>query len=719
MDLKSNTSWRHLLLGGACVLFAFPAQGIIEKPDAQQARIAKLVAYAIPQMHLSREPFGDKVAESAFDIFVRSLDSDRVYFLASDIEKFRAKAEEMDDRLKKGDLSLAFEMFGVFMDRVNNRIAYAEKLLSEGFDFTVHETYAWKRRHAEFAADEAAWDELWRKKIKNEYIARVVSERLDQETAEKKSDEVKEPAVETAEAAPAFPKLTPEESILRTYRQFRTVLQDNDEDWLVERYLTSFAQAYDPHSDYLSPHNAEDFEISMKLSLFGIGALLTTEDGAAKVERLIPGGPAERDGRLKAGDKIIAVAQDDKEPVDIRHWPLYKTVRLIRGEKNTKVVLTVLPASDLSGSKESRIDIIRDEVRIEEQAAKGEIREIPQPDGSTLKMGVIRLPEFYLDVKAQRSGGEDARSASGDVRKILDDMASKGVQGVVLDLRNNGGGYLSEAVELTGLFLESGPVVQVKDQRRTQVLPDPDPAVAYGGPLVVLVNRLSASASEILAGALQDYGRAIVVGDSKTHGKGSVQTMTDLVSGNPRYGSLKVTTASFYRISGGSTQLRGVTPDIVLPSLLESMDVGEEHLDHAMPWSRIDEAFYDHPAPVTDVVPDLKNKSHSRRAADTRYQTYNELVDRAARRQNTAEISLHLEERIALARSDRELQKMIETMEPDEFESAADVETRKKDDVILDESLSILGDLIQISSPREAVTHTESQPWQDGKQGPL
>jgi carboxyl-terminal processing protease len=717
-------------MSAVLLLSGLRVSALVQSPDVQQGRVAKLVAYALPQMHLNRRLLDDQVAVSALDLFLKALDYEHVYFLAGDVARFEVQAAQLDDRLKKGDVTIAFEIYNTFMQRVSNRVAYTEALLDRGFDLAAHETYEWKRKDAAYAADEAEWDALWSKKIKNEYVARVVAERLDEEAAAASNLAAKVEATHTvaastnaaetvAEAAPAPKKLTPVENILKSYRQFLTVLQDNDNDWLLERYLTSFAQAYDPHTDYMSPHNAEDFEISMKLSLFGIGALLTTDDGAAKVERLIPGGPAERDGRLKPGDKIIAVAQGDGEAVDVRHWPLYKTVRLIRGEKNTKVVLTVLPASDLSGSKETFIDLTRDEVKIEEQAAKGETKDVPQADGSTLKVGIIRLPEFYLDARAQRANNEEARSASRDVRRILLDMVSNGVQGVVLDLRNNGGGYLTEAVEMTGLFLESGPVVQVKDQRRTQVLPDPDPGVAYNGPLVVLVNRLSASASEILAAALQDYGRAIIVGDTKTHGKGSVQSLNDLVSGNPKYGSIKVTTASFYRISGGSTQLKGVTPDIVVPSLLESMDVGEEQLEHALPWSKIDEAFYAPAANLAEYVPTLKMKSEERREKDARQQSYHHLLQRAEERQQAREITLNLDERLQLARSDRELQKLLEKLEPDEPVAPPANEDEKKDDVILDESLSILSDLIHFTVPSEAVTHSVPSTSAESQPGPM
>jgi carboxyl-terminal processing protease len=450
----------------------------------------------------------------------------------------------------------------------------------------------------------------------------------------------------------------------------------------------------------LSPNNAEDFNISMKLSLVGIGALLSSEDGAAKIERLIPGGPAEHDGRLKPGDKIVAVAQGDQEPVSILHWPLSKAVRIIRGEKNTKVVLTIIPASDPTGGTISKIDLVRDEVKLEEQAAKGEVRELRGDDGVARKFGVIRLPEFYADMSGRRESGKVPRSSSRDVEKILSDLKTNLIRGVVIDLRNNGGGLLAEAVEMTGLFIGSGPVVQVSDGRATEVLSDDNPDTTYDGPLVVLVNRETASASEILAGALQDYGRAIIVGDTKTHGKGTVQSMANLKNGDPSLGTLKVTTASFYRIAGGSTQMKGVTPDIVTPSILDSMEVGEEYLPHALMWSTVFPALYRRKADLDSILPVLKQQSEERQQKDPRFMAYRSLVEQLGERQKASEISLNLEERLKLARSEKELQKLLQNADVKDAEK-----DKKNQDIILDEALKILSDFtILQQKPTDVIT---------------
>ena len=319
----------------------------------------------------------------------------------------------------------------------------------------------------------------------------------------------------------------------------------------------------------MSAIRSEDFDINMKLSLTGIGAVLSTEDGLVRIVRLIPGGPAERDGRLKPGDRIVAVAQGDDPPVEVMHWPLYRVVRLIRGPIGTRVTLTVWPASDLSGGTERKIELVREEVKLEDRAARGDLRTIADGDGKERKLAVIVLPEFYADFKGM-SNGDDARRSAADVRKLLERLKAEagGLDGVLLDLRNNGGGSLPDAIELAGLFLRGGPVVKVRYAEGIQELEDPDERQVYDGPLVVLVNRLSASASEIVAAALQDYRRAVVVGDSKTYGKGTVQSLVPLHPRDERLGSLKVTSAAFYRIAGGSTQRRGVKPDIVILSLI-------------------------------------------------------------------------------------------------------------------------------------------------------
>jgi len=711
-----------MLMVGFFGLFSAAALGLAPVNEQMLDRysdVAEILARELPRIHLTHNRWDDALAESALDIFLGNLDYDRSFFLASDVEGFRKQIPNLDNQLRAGDLTFPFKVYGVFMERVSNRVAYVNTLLDNGFDVEARESFVWKRKDAPWPAGVAEWNELWRKKIKNQYVARLVARRLADEEKEKQAAAAVATNAIPGEAAAAtnaavaatnlvavIKPLTPEEEIRKEYKQYLEVLNDNDADWLLTLYLTSFTRAYDPHSEYMSANNTEDFDISMRLSLFGIGALLGVEDGAAKIVRIIPGGPAEKDGRLKAGDKIIAVAQGDDEPVDILHWPLSKSVRLIRGAKGTKVVLTVIPAADISGANTIKVDLIRDEVKLEDQAAKGTVRKVTGSDGVERTLGVITVPEFYADLKGKSAGTAEPRSVTRDVARILTELKTNRLDGVVLDLRNNGGGALTEAVELTGLFINRGPVVQVKSGGNLQVLRDADPTNLYTGPLVVLVNRQSASAAEILAAALQDLGRAVLVGDTKTHGKGTVQSVVGLDPDDPRMGSLKLTTANFHRIAGGSTQLAGVAPDIVLPSILEYMEIGEEYLPHALAWTMVAPVYYLNETNCQPYVPRLKEQSEKRRREDSRFQTYTKLLDLLGERKQASEIPLNLEERIQLAKDEKRLGDMIQENQADET-----VETPAKPDrpdLILQETLQILCDLIVLQG--EHVAANQDQP---------
>jgi carboxyl-terminal processing protease len=531
--------------------------------------------------------------------------------------------------------------------------------------------------------------------VKNDFVSREAA--IDAGVDEEKTDttntltEVKTPV------------LTPVASVRERYKQYQLLIENNfDKETVLERYLSAFTHSYDPHSDYLSPRGVEDFDINMSLSLVGIGAMLRSEDGMAKITQLIAGGPAEQDGRLLAGDKIIAVAQGDQEPVSILYWPLSKAVRLIRGEKGTKVVLTIIPADDASGARTKTIDLIRDEVKLEAQAAKGEVREFTETNGVPYRIGVLTLPEFYADFEAARNGDSSARRASTDVRRILGEFATNHLDGVILDLRNNGGGSLTEAIDIAGLFIPVGPVVQVREQRGVAVLPDGDPDTVYAGPLVVLVNRLSASASEIVAAALQDYGRAVIVGDSKTHGKGTVQTVYPLSKLTDELGSIKVTTASFYRIAGGSTQLKGVVPDIVLPSLYDSLEIGEEYLPHALPWSQVRSAYY-RPwfESVKPAILEIKALSTSRMTNNPAFTTFLARRVRIRDRMNNPEVSLKISDRTTEIVAEKEMEKLQdEELQGDKAD---------KEDPILDEALNITADLADRIGKKSPVQITKSE----------
>lgn len=722
---------RPFLLVALLVAVPLLGRGEVEKSDLNIKRISRSVAYSLPIYHLNQLSFDENIATNAFNLFIDALDPSRSYYLQSDIDAFTQESPELAKRLLKGDIDFATRAFEVLMGRIENRMVFAEELLEKGFDTSIDETFQWDRQEVEWIKTEAEWDELWRKRIKNEYIARLVSQQVYADEKEAETNTVDSAAASEAQiisegnrAKPGSTittnivvdaedeydeeaedeDLSPEEFILERYKQFKLTMESFDEEMLLQRYLTAFSHVYDPHSDYMSPSSVEDFDINMKLSLVGIGAMLRPDDGAAEIVRVIPGGPADQDGRLKAGDKIIAVAQGDDEPVSILHWPLYKAVRLIRGEIDSKVVLTIIPASDRSGTRTKKIDLVRAEVKLEEQAAKSEVKEIELGDGNTRRLGVITLPDFYADFDATSKHRKDARRASTDVRKLIDELILEGVEGLVLDLRNNGGGSLVESIDIAGLFISSGPIVQVKERRGVQVLPDADPEVNYDGPMIVLVNRLSASASEILAAALQDYKRAIIVGDRQTHGKGTVQTLMSL-DGNRR-GSLKLTTAGFYRISGGSTQLKGVTPDIIIPSYLDVMDIGEDSLKHALPWDTIRPAMYRTANGLAELVPLLAEQSKERIENDREFQVFLQRRERLKERYETKTVSLSLTNRIAEAEAEKEL---------DDIQSGAFLEEEDEDDdtndIVLEETLNILSDMINLKNhpePAPILTASES-----------
>ena len=680
----------------------------LEKSELDIKRISRSVAYSLPLYHLNELPLDAHISTNAFNLFISSLDPSHTYFLQTDIDEFQKESAVLYKQLRKGDISFAHNVFNVLLERIDNRMTFIEEQLKNGFDTSKDEQFLWDRKDAPWPADEAEWDDLWRKRLKNEYIAQLVSKQLDEEeAAESGTEETGEipgtnrvaeaeatgtnltaQAEEGEEEAFAEENLSPEEFIMERHKQYKLTIESFDEEMLLQRYLTAFAQVYDPHSDYMSPSSVEDFDINMKLSLVGIGAMLRPDDGTARIVRIIPGGPADQDGRLKAGDKIIAVAQGDEEPVSILHWPLYKAVRLIRGEKDTQVILTIIPASDRSGTRTKRIELVRDEVKLEEQAAKGEVRELELGDEKIRRLGIITLPDFYADFAAASNHEKDARRASVDVRRLLQEQVTQGIDGLVLDLRNNGGGSLVEAIETAGLFISSGPVVQVKESQGVQVLPDADPDKDFDGPMIVLVNRLSASASEILAAALQDYKRAIIVGDEQTHGKGTVQTLMPL---GTRKGSLKLTTAGFYRINGGSTQLKGVTPDIIIPSYLDVMGLGEDSLEHALPWDTVYPAMYRTQNGLSELIPLLADQSKERLDNSGEFQVYLAKRERLKERFDTKTISLSLDKRLAEAEAEKELDSIQSIAFMSDEEEEAD-----SADIILDEALNILSDFIDL-----------------------
>ncbi|MEI7900397.1 MAG: carboxy terminal-processing peptidase [bacterium] len=691
------------VLTAGLTLQAAQGEKVYPVPLPYYGEVAQKVARVLPSTHLLQHPLNDDISQKAWTNLLTSLDFDHSYFLQSDIDGFTNRLFEIDDAVKSGDVSFPYEVFRVFCERVEERYGFVTNQLAQAYAFTEDETYTWKRKDRPWPGTQQERDDLWRKRIKNECLTQVISRELERAAATNKPAGAAVPLTNAVAAVTNAPVDSPQENIVKRYKQFLIAVQDMDEDAILQRYLSSIAMAYDPHSDYMSPMRKEDFDIDMNLSLCGIGALLRSEDGMARIVEVLPGGPAARDKRdirLILGDKIIGVGQGDGQIEDIVHLPLNKAVRKIRGEKGTKVVLNVIPAAAASGTITKKIDLIRDEVKLEDQAATGRVAHVTLKNGETRKLGVVRLPTFYGTME-KRPNQEGFRSATVDVAKQIAAFNSENVSGMILDLRNNGGGSLREAVSLVGLFVRSGPVVQVREPRQIVVLPVPnmDPAMAFRKPMVVLVNRASASASEIVAGALQDYGRAVLVGDTQSHGKGTVQTVLPL--GSDTFGSMKVTTASFYRINGASTQRKGVAADIVIPSILDGMDIGEDKLPGALPWTQVEAALYISVSDVVKFVPQLKETSAKRLSANPRYLRYCTLVRHVQEVNEKMEVPLEINERRKIMKAESEMRKL------EEEEMSSVRKNGEEEDVVLDESLNILSDLIDLAGGADIPMETE------------
>jgi carboxyl-terminal processing protease len=598
--VKRFTIFAIFLLGVCTAYAAVESHEALKlQPDMDQRYASSIATRFLTNYHYKRTRLDDELSSEIFDSYLELLDPNRIYFLAGDIEGFERYRTGMDDALRHSDLLSAYEMINVYIERVQQRIDYARKRLQQPFDFTVDEYYQYDREGEPWAADTAELDELWRKRVKNDYLRLLLTD--------------KEP-----------------EAIVQTLNeryddQERRVHELNNED-VFQFFMNAFAQSIEPHTAYLSPRSMENFEISMKLSLEGIGALLGRENEYTVISSIVPGGPADQDGRLKAGDRITAVGQGKEgKMVDVIGWRIDDVVDLIRGPKDTVVRLDVLPEEGSISGPSHLIDIVRNEVKLEEQAAKSEIIEVPAGDGSSepMKIGVIDLPVFYLDFNGRAQNLPDYRSSTRDVARLIGELKDEGVKGIVVDLRNNGGGSLLEATTLTGLFIDKGPVVQVRNSSgRISLEEDVEPGMAWEGPLAVLVNRYSASASEIFAAAIQDYGRGVVIGET-TFGKGTVQSLLDLddyaPSDKPGMGQLKITMAQFFRVNGGSTQNRGVVPDIRFPSAGDPADYGERSLDNALPWTSIDAARFDRSGDLSRLVVVADSRYQGRMAGDQEF----------------------------------------------------------------------------------------------------
>lgn len=598
-----------------------------QAPGPYDSNVTMLAAHVLQQTHYAKHPIDDEISEKFLHRYLDLLDGAHFHFLQSDVQEFQKYKHSLDDlTLKSGDTQPANEMFARFLSRVEQRVAFAAELLkSETWEFTGNDKYMVNRKNADWPESEEAARQLWRQHIRYEYLQEKLNKQKPEEIIKTLSNRYKR--------------------MLRNLGEF-------DTDDILQLYLTSLAQAYDPHSDYMGKDQLENFAISMKLSLFGIGALLRSEDGYCKVQELLAGGPALRSKKMKVNDRIIAVQQKGQEPVDVVDMKLNKVVEMIRGAKGTEVSLTIIPADAPDPSERKVVTLVRDEIKLEDQEAKAKIVEQPDEAGKISRVGVIDLPSFYASFDlGSNKGKSEPRSTTADVAKLLKKLMAEHVSGVILDLRRNGGGSLEEAIKLTGLFIKEGPVVQVRDARDdVNVENDPDPTQLYDGPLIVLTSRFSASASEILAAALQDYGRALIVGENGTHGKGTVQTIYELnrfllrnkFPANYNPGALKVTIRKFYRANGSSTQLKGVTPDIILPSVNNYREIGEPYQEYALAWDTIPGAKFERYDRVLNYLGELRKLSQSRLDKDPDFAYMREDIDQY--RKLLAENSVSLNE---------------------------------------------------------------------------
>lgn len=649
-------------------------------PEPDHSRVTAEILHRLTRGHYNSVTLDDQVSERIFDSYIKALDPARRYFSNADIQEFEPLRTHFDDLIKGGDLDPAFTIFNRYRKRLGERLRFLIGILDDGFerlDFRKEEHL--ERTNTAWAGSTVELRDRWRRQLKGDVLNRLLAG-------------------------------TGREEIRKALRQrydnqLKRLAQQNNAD-VFRVYTNAYLRAIDPHTSYFPPHQSENFNIHMSLSLEGIGAVLQDDGGTVKVVRLVPGGPADKAGELRPGDRIVGVAQgEDGEMVDILGMRLDEVVTLIRGPKETMVRLEIIPQTS-TNEQHRVIQIVRNKVDLADQQASSEILEVKVGE-QTDRIGVIRLPTFYADFAAQRAGDPNYKSTATDVKRLIAELEEARVSGVVVDLRNNGGGSLTEAIRLVGLFIRTGPVVQIRDGRGViGVRSDTDPSILYDGPLAVLVNRLSASASEIFAGAVQDYGRGLVVG-VQTFGKGTVQTLMPMSQGH-----LKLTQAKFYRISGESTQHRGVIPDIEFPGLVDKTEVGESALDHALAWDAIDRARYGQVGDTAPLRDELRRRHRERARTDPDFTHLVARIDRLRRERAEATVSLNEETRRARKQNDEATELESENARraakgEKPFASFAELEAYKEkqagadgnaeEDPILDEAVHVLADFIDLS----------------------
>lgn len=664
-----------------------PQSGERLVPTSEHIITTANVLDQLSQTHFRRQKLNDSVSSKVFDRYLEVLDPNRSYFTSADVDEFSAHRFKIDDYLKSGNLIPAFNMYNRSQIRIIERLEYILDLTEnklDTLDFKQIEELELNREDSTWPKNRQELDDLWRKRLKDTVLNLKLSE--------KSMKDIKETLVKRYNA------------------QLQRTRKANNED-AFQTYINALTHTYDPHTQYFSPQSSENFNINMSLSLEGIGAVLQTEDEYTSIVRLVPAGPADKSGLLKPSDKIVAVSQGKKGKwVDIVGWRLDEVVQLIRGPKDSIVRLEVQPGSGTPSDRKV-IQLVRNKVKLEEQSAQKKVLEVEQ-NGAKFKVGIIDIPTFYVDFQAQQENQPDYKSTARDVERILNELKAEGVDGVVVDLRNNGGGSLYEANKLIGLFIKSGPTVQVKSTNgRIDILSDPDPSVTYSGPMAVLVNRLSASASEIFAGAIQDFQRGIVIG-GQTFGKGTVQSLRPL-----NRGQLKITQAKFYRISGESTQHQGIIPDISYPPIYDHDKIGESTEEEALPWDSIGPANYNLYGNMTPLVSDLQTKHENRIQADPDFQYLIQQIDllkeidqrksitlneqlRRKEHDDTEKKRLDIENVRLKAKGEPILKSLVDKDKEEEDAAAEDgpeEEQSPTEDALLVESANILMDMIKLS----------------------
>ncbi len=677
------------------------------KPTRAHYVIANTTVDFLRRFHYKAQPVTPAISSQWFKEYLRMLDSQHVMFLQSDIDEFISYETVlwMPDR-RLVNVEFAFKVYKRSLERLRERTQFFVEELKKPQDFTVKEVLVIDRKDMPAPKDVQEQRDLWRRVLKNELLLDIMDEEAD---AEKIAAGKKKPPKEQKSKEE---KLNDKAKMYARAYMRRCEMEAGE---VLEFFLTSLCHVFDPHSNYMAPRTKEDFDIDMRLSLQGIGATLTTKDGYTTVVEVVPGGPADKDGRLKKDDRIIAVAQDGQEPVDVIEMPLNRVVSMIRGPKGTKVHLTVLEEGSRTGTV---ITIVRDEVKLTESEAKSELRKIPMEDGKEATVLIMHLPSFYCDFEGKYKRKPDYKSTTRDMLALLQKAEQDGsLDGIIMDLRSNGGGALDEAISLAGLFVEDGAVVQVRNangtiEKRYDKQSEPH---HYTQPLIVMVDRFSASASEIVAATLQDHKRALIVGDRITHGKGTVQNVFDLgryISSRAlpninkkEFGSLKMTIAKFYRINGGSTQVEGVKSDIVFESVTDEMELGEERLPYVLPWDEIPAMRYNEYQEVEALLPALKAASEKRRAENVDFQTYHKEIELYGQFMKIKELPLDLEGRRAFRKKQEEADNILKQFRKQSTRKKSSKKVSKQDDdeeeekprtdFILDETVNIMADYIR------------------------